>query len=330
MEFSAAVIAGLLTPILDLALNAKAKMFWPYLFSGALIAALVYVRGPAAHSLGGFWRYLFPRDVYAHVSTWADYKIWIANCALVLPLIVPFSLLAGSWANDAVRQLLPLLTGAQTPGWQAGWTARGAFTVCELLAIDGGLFLAHYLQHRVPLLWEFHKTHHSAETLTPITVFRMHPVDLLFNSLLVTVLMGGVAGLFASVYSAPVSAFALNGMNIGLFLFYFAGMHLRHSHVWLTFPGWIGRHISSPALHQIHHSTDPKHYDKNLAQIFTFWDRMTGTLYLPSGEEEISYGLSDGEHERFRGLFALYLRPVENAFALLRGRSPGRTWPAGA
>ena len=28
---------------------------------------------------------------------------------------------------------------------------------------------AHYLQHRVPILWELHKVHHSAEVMTPIT-----------------------------------------------------------------------------------------------------------------------------------------------------------------
>jgi len=29
----------------------------------------------------------------------------------------------------------------------------------------------------VPFLWEFHKVHHSANVLTPITAFRVHPVD---------------------------------------------------------------------------------------------------------------------------------------------------------
>ena len=33
--------------------------------------------------------------------------------------------------------------------------------------------------HRVPALWEFHKVHHSAEVLTPLTEWRQHPLELM-------------------------------------------------------------------------------------------------------------------------------------------------------
>lgn len=330
MEFTAAVIAGLLTPIVDLAANEKAKIYWLYLFSGLVIAALVYLRLSPDRSLRGFARYLFPKAVYANGSTWADYKLYFTNSALVLPVFAGMGLMIGMAASDAAARALAALFGAGGPGLTIDWTARSVFTVAELLAIDGGLFLAHYLQHRVPLLWEFHKTHHSAETLTPITVFRMHPVDLFLNTVLVVLAAGAVAGAFRYLYAAPVASFAVHGMNIGLFAFYVAGMHLRHSHVWLMYPGWFGRHISSPALHQIHHSMDPRHYDRNMAQIFTFWDRLTGTLYIPDHEEKIAYGLSGGEHERFRSYAALYLRPVAAAFDLLRGGPSRRASSSGA
>jgi len=321
MEIVTAMIAGLLAPIGDFLANGQAKIFWLYLAGAVAVAALVYVRASSARSLAGFGRFLFPRAVYRHVSARSDYKLWLANSALLMPLLVPLTVPLALAANDAAGLLLGALFGTPGPGWQAGWGTRAAFTASELLAIDGGLFLAHYLQHRIPLLWEFHKTHHSAETLTPITVFRMHPVDILLNSVLAVFLAGAVAGVFGYLYRAPVGAFALSGVNIGLFLFYLAGMHLRHSHVWLMYPGWLGRHVSSPALHQIHHSAEPRHLDRNLAQIFTFWDRMAGTLYLPRERETLVYGLSGGGEAGYRGLVRLYLRPFAGAAALLRGRA---------
>ena len=39
---------------------------------------------------------------------------------------------------------------------------------------------------------------------------------------------------------------------------------------WILFPRGIRSHIRSPALHHIHHSKNPKHFDKNFARVFTF------------------------------------------------------------
>ena len=39
-----------------------------------------------------------------------------------------------------------------------------AFTVTMLLAYDLSYYLYHRMQHRIPILWELHKVHHSAES----------------------------------------------------------------------------------------------------------------------------------------------------------------------
>ena len=44
------------------------------------------------------------------------------------------------------------------------------------LAYELGYWLNHYLSHRIAFLWEFHKVHHSATVLTPLTNFRVHPI----------------------------------------------------------------------------------------------------------------------------------------------------------
>src|SRR5260370_2499070 len=180
-------------------------------------------------------------------------------------------------------------------------------TIANLLATDAALFFSHYAMHKVPILWQFHKTHHSAQVLTPFTVNRVHPIDMVLTSV-TGVALSSIAG------AACVFAFDVNptvtvlGVNVFQFAFYLLGYHLRHSHIWVMFPAWVGRHISSPALHLSHRNADPRHYDRNMAQIFTFWDRLLETLYLPQSKEDITFGIGHGEDDDFRTLGDMYFR----------------------
>ena len=49
------------------------------------------------------------------------------------------------------------------------------YTVLFFVAYDFGRFVAHSALHDVPVLWEFHKPHHTAEVLTPMTAFSAVP-----------------------------------------------------------------------------------------------------------------------------------------------------------
>ena len=57
-----------------------------------------------------------------------------------------------------------------------------------------------------------------------------------------------------------------------------AYVHLQHSHMWIAFRGMLGRIFVSPAHHQVHHSDNPKHFDKNFGSCLALWDWMFGTL----------------------------------------------------
>ena len=51
------------------------------------------------------------------------------------------------------------------------------FTISFFIVDDFSKFLVHMLMHKIKFLWCFHKIHHSAEVLTPMTVFRTHPIE---------------------------------------------------------------------------------------------------------------------------------------------------------
>ena len=289
------------------------RFYWLFILGALVLTVLVYLlrdSEPGKRSLRGCLGFCFPKDVFLHRSAIVDYKYvtvnWLLNL-LGLVWIYGYMSLVALWVGAGLETVFDAASG----GLELTLTARVAFTVLIVIAVDTGLFLAHYLEHRVPVLWEFHKIHHSAAVLTPITVLRMHPVDIVLNGWMVGFFIGIVNGVFSYSFVAEVGAVTINEMNFGTFIFYLAGYHLRHSHVWLPFPKYIRNVISSPALHQIHHSDQPRHFDKNFGRIFVIWDWVIGTLYIPTERETINYGLYGGEHLEYDGVWQLYSLPFK-------------------
>ena len=291
------------------------RIYWLYFYSAYLIALLVQLNHIGTWSLATVKdciRDFFSKSVWGHRSARLDYKMLFLNgfgYFYIFPLITVSTTLAAEVTTDALR----LVSGQEGLGLTPGWSSRAALTVIWLVAWDFGFFIAHYLQHRIPLLWEFHKAHHSAEVLTPFTVFRMHPIDDMLTYSTVGMMAGLVGGCFRFCYADPVQFYMINGLNIFWFVALMAGYHLRHSHIWVMYPKPFSAIFSSPALHLIHHSNNPKHFNKNYARIFVFWDRLAGTLYLPASREPVEFGLGGGEERDYQSLGGAYLRPFSLA-----------------
>jgi sterol desaturase/sphingolipid hydroxylase (fatty acid hydroxylase superfamily) len=128
----------------------------------------------------------------------------------------------------------------------------------------------------VPLLWRFHAIHHSAEVLTPLTLYRVHFIELFINSCRSLLVIGGVSSAFIYVFDDSISLLQVMGVSVFTMLFNLAGANLRHSHVWVGF-GIAEHWFISPAQHQIHHSTKPVHRNCNFGAILAIWDRWLGT-----------------------------------------------------
>ena len=298
------------------------RIFWVYLLCALIIAAVVYfvhsqTRGERVR-VGALLRFWFPKKVFTHASAIVDYKFFLLNRILFPLFLAPFVLGAAAVADQTAGRLEAIL-GAAEPLATVGLAMTILFTLLAIVAMDLGLFIAHYLQHKIPLLWEFHKVHHSAEVLTPITVYRMHPVDDLLSGTLAGLLSGLVFGVFKYAFgegAAPVTVFEL---NLFLFLFYVLGYNLRHSHVWLAYPRGLSHVFVSPAQHQIHHSRAPKHFDRNMGFLLAVWDKLAGTLYVPQSRETLDYGLDRMEHEEFDSALRLYWLPFRKAVNLISG-----------
>ena len=301
-------------PLLALA-DPLRRIYWLYLLSALVIAGAIfaYRRGARDHGLlRGFLAYVAPTQVFGHRSARLDYWFFYLNTAVFGLILAP--LLAAPTVAAFVAHMLGGAASAAASA--APWWWSAALTVATLLAMDLALYIGHYLQHKVPILWEFHKVHHSAQVLTPITAFRVHPVDDLLTLSLTALFTGVVQGLFHVVAGTGITDMRVLGVNVLLFAWYLFGFHLRHSHVWLSYPAWLSHLLISPAQHQIHHSSAPRHFDKNMGFIFAFWDAIGGTLYVPKTKEELSYGLYGEEPGQFASVAALFARPFLNLLAM--------------
>jgi sterol desaturase/sphingolipid hydroxylase (fatty acid hydroxylase superfamily) len=190
-------------------------------------------------------------------------------------------------------------------------------TLALFLAFEFGYWIDHWLSHNVPFLWEFHKVHHTAEVLTPLTDFRVHPVDtLLFNNIL-GLTMGITGGVVTFLIGREVQPYVLAGSNVLTLVFAYALMHLQHSHIWIAFTGVWGRLLLSPAHHQLHHSTDPRHFNRNLGSFIAVFDVLFGTLCVPSRKrQKLTFGVEPVAETRHT-LREAFLTPFARAFATL-------------
>ena len=193
-----------------------------------------------------------------------------------------------------------------------GVPAQIVLTILLTLAIDFSFFAAHVLQHRVPLLWCFHKVHHSAPAMSPLTAYRSHPVDDLVESAIVSVLLGVLDGTLLLVFDPSASLLTIAGTNAVFTIGLAALANLRHSHTWISWGDRLEHVVCSPAQHQIHHSTDPLHHDRNFGGLLSVWDWMFGTLITARTRQRITFGLGP-DSERYRTIRDLYFEPVREA-----------------
>ena len=273
-------------------------------------------------------RALFPKRITSSPSHAADIGYFFFGI-FVFGLVLGGAVISYQLISNGVIQLLATTFGAARPTSLPEIVSRPAITLTLFLAYELAYWLDHYLSHRVPILWEFHKVHHSANVLTPLTVFRVHPVDLLVFANIVAVVTGIANGSMNYMFGTTAYQYAITDSNILLVLFVHAYVHLQHTHLWIPFRGVLGRILQSPAHHQIHHSDNPAHFNKNLGSCLAIWDWLFGTLHIPMKEpEKLSFGIEPG-HGDVHNLAHSLVAPIFRAASHL-APAPASGSPVGA
>lgn len=316
---------GAFAELAKLAISPFSRTWLPVL-AVSLLAAWWVARREAAAG-----RALPPHLRLGSFETWLgrsamnDYWLILINGALFglgfMKFVLPEAGQVTAWVTDSLR--------AAFPGFSASPSVAAPFLLAAALFVvdDFVRYAVHWLEHRVPALWELHKVHHSAEVLNFMTAERHHPVSILVFRLAIVASVAGVNGVFLWAFGESITPVGLLGANVFWLATTMLASGLRHSPVWLSFGPRVERWLLSPAQHQIHHSTDERHYGKNLGGSLAIWDRMFGTLFVTTPERiALNFGLGD-ETRELRSVGALYLRPMKRAALSLlpRRASPDRS-----
>lgn len=149
--------------------------------------------------------------------------------------------------------------------------------IIGFLAIDFAGYWVHRLQHKINFFWNGHVIHHSSEEFNLACALRqsISSVVKLFAFLLLPAALLGVPAQVIAII-APLQLFAQ---------FWY---HTRH----INKLGFLEKIIVTPSHHRVHHAVNPEYIDKNLSQIFIFWDKLFGTFQEELKEAPPVYGIT--------------------------------------
>jgi sterol desaturase/sphingolipid hydroxylase (fatty acid hydroxylase superfamily) len=169
--------------------------------------------------------------------------------------------------------------------------------VLGVMLFDFVNYWFHRTAHLVPLLWRFHRVHHSDTTMDASTNFRSHPVEV--------IVYFGISNILAA------AVFGLDLVTLGLF-FLIATPFFFLEHANIKFPAWwdksFGLIFTTPNIHKVHHEQDQYYTDSNFSDIFILWDRLFGTFKYKA-PDQFKFGLKEFEDEKKQGFWYLIRSP---------------------
>ena len=304
-------IYNLLEEIISLSLsyfvNTEKRIHILYLITSMILAYYVYRKSKIKTS---FLKYLFPKRIWASKSAFVDYSLFCFNSLIKILFIGPY-VIVGLYIAFYVNEYLLIIFGFPTNSLSITQTLI-LYTIALTIVGDFFTYLVHYAMHKIPMLWEFHKIHHSATSLNPMTQYRIHPIELMINNIRSIFVFGLITGIFDYLSAHQIDKMVFLGVNVFHFVFLLFGSNLRHSHVKLKYPRILEYIFISPFQHQIHHSDNPIHFNKNMGSKLAIWDWLLGTLVLSKSVSRLKFGIGSKESNDYTSLFTNLWMPFKN------------------
>jgi sterol desaturase/sphingolipid hydroxylase (fatty acid hydroxylase superfamily) len=223
---------------------------------------------------------------------------WTKNDKLldVLSLIVPRFIFGPILAFFSLT-LLPLII----PGLKNAfaWIPFGWSLLIIVITVDLSQYWYHRLHHQLPILWRFHRTHHTATYMSVLVNSRQNVFYIAFLSqLYITaglVYVGfGYAALFWGAFQTLWSFAYHSSVKWDRFLY---------STKWLHPFTWVlERVLVTPATHHAHHADTSGdgigNYKGNFGGILFIWDVVFKTALI-SRRYPVAYGVSNNKGDEW-------------------------------
>jgi len=220
--------------------------------------------------------FILERIFPSREDTASNLPRWFANIALSVINAVVVGLIAGTiltaTLSIAKGKNFGLLATLPLSPWIKIFLG--------VVFLDFLLYIWHLVNHVVPFFWRFHQVHHSDLDLDVTTASRFHfgeiAMAMLIRSQLILIL-GPEILVFIIFDTLVVLTSQFHHSKIRL-------------PIWLEKIYWV--FFVPPKMHLIHHSTIPEELNSNYGTIFSFWDRLFGTLTVTPRLEKVEIGLN--------------------------------------
>jgi sterol desaturase/sphingolipid hydroxylase (fatty acid hydroxylase superfamily) len=188
--------------------------------------------------------------------------------------------LVGKLAGLALAAGVSLAIVAALGPRSAGDVPLWVRLVLAVALADFGKYGLHRLAHERLWWWRFHAEHHAPPRMYSLNATRLHPVNLLWN-----VALDAAAPVLLGLDAHTIVLVAVFRGTVSV---------LQHANVRLVLGplSWI---LSTPELHQWHHSKALGEANANYGSTLILWDVLFGTRKLPRDRRApVALGLADG------------------------------------
>ena len=149
--------------------------------------------------------------------------------------------------------------------------------IIAFVVIDFAGYWVHRWSHHINLFWNLHIIHHSSEDFNLACALRQS-ISMFVNPFTFLLIPAALVGV-------PTIVIATIGP---LHLFAQFWYHTQH----INKMGILEKIIVTPSHHRVHHAINKEYLDKNLGQIFIFWDKLFGTYQEELKEAPPVYGIT--------------------------------------
>lgn len=283
-------------------LNPPKRLYWLYILSSIFIA-LIYLYFYKKQR-----RLILSKKFWFHKSVRLDIKYFLFSYLLKITLLFPLLFSVKEVAIYIYKFLVSTFGFVLIESFSYSQVII-FYTITIFILNDFSRFYLHKILHTNKFLWRFHKVHHSAKLLNPLTFYRTHPVENLLYGFRYAFVVGATTGLFVYLFSTKIDSYSILGANIFVFAFSIIGTNLRHSPIALSYPKILEYFFISPKQHQLHHSTT--YYMKNYGSYLSIWDYLFNTLQTSQGIDKYKFGLAKKEMSSYESILGLLFTPLK-------------------
>jgi diguanylate cyclase (GGDEF)-like protein/PAS domain S-box-containing protein len=243
----------------------------------------------------GLWEVVSP----IRTLTQPKSKRWFRNISLIvigtilLRIMLPVA--AVGTAYLAAEEHWGVLPHLDIPLWLK--------IVVAFILLDFFVYTQHMVFHVMPLMWRFHRVHHSDLDCDVTTGLRFHPVEIVVSMVFKMMLIVAIG---APALSVILFEIVLNFMSM------FTHSNIKLNKTFERVMRWL---FVTPDMHRIHHSVRENETNSNFGFHTSIWDRLFGTYVAnpKDGQLGMTIGLDQFREPKWQKVSGLISIPFSTA-----------------